>query len=183
MPNDAIGLKQGTVQLAPHSAQWKLAFEKEKEDLEMLLGDYIADIHHIGSTSVPDLSAKPIIDILVTLRSFSDMIHLEEKLREAGYEYWEQGSTALRTLFVKGPEEKRTHHIHFTEFQSAEWQKAFAFWNYLRAHPEVLKEYEQLKQHLAEQHPLDRDQYSKGKAGFIKEIIRKTNPELCKETY
>lgn len=174
MFNDVIGLERGLVVLAPHSEKWKLAFEQEKDVLQALLGEYIQDVHHIGSTSMPGLLAKPIIDILVSLHRFSDMEILQEKLRDAGYEYRENGSTEIRLLFVKGPEEKRTHHIHFTEHQSVEWQKAFAFWNYLQAHPEAVKEYEALKQKLAQKHAADRDQYSKGKADFIKNIIKKT---------
>lgn len=180
MAPDSIGLKHGTVVLSPHSPHWKLAFEAERQFLQELLGEHARDIHHIGSTAIPGLSAKPIIDILVVLHRFSDIEMLRELLEKAGYEYWKHGSNEIRILFVKGPPEKRTHHIHFTEYESDEWKKAFAFWEYLRSHPEALREYEELKQGLAEQHPLNRDQYSKGKASFIKSIIQKAKRNYTK---
>lgn len=176
---DSIGLEQESVILSPHSPDWKLAFEQEQKFLQTLLGEHVRDIYHIGSTAIPGLSAKPIIDILVALHNFSTVETFRNILEEAGYEYWENGSNDIRVLFIKSQSEKRTHHIHFTEYESDEWKKAFAFWNYLRAESEALKEYEELKQRLAEQHPSDRDQYSKGKADFIKSIIRKTDPKLC----
>lgn len=176
--SDDIGLEQGKVKLFPHSPAWKLIFEEERKILQNLCGDHVLAIHHIGSTSCPGLSAKPIIDILVVLHQFSDMAVLHKKMREAGYEYRENGSTELRTLFVKGSEDKRTHHIHFTEHQSEEWQKAFAFWDYLRTHPEEVRAYENLKKELAAQYPEEREKYSKGKADFIKEIIHKALGKL-----
>jgi GrpB-like predicted nucleotidyltransferase (UPF0157 family) len=173
-----IGLEQNKVRLSPHSEEWRLIFEAERDTLHELLGDHIFEIHHIGSTSVPGLSAKPIIDILVALHRFSDMELLHQKMEKAGYEHRENGSSELRVLFVKGSEENRTHHIHFTEHQSEEWEKAFLFWNYLRTHQEELKAYEALKKELAAQYPEEREQYSKGKADFIKGIIQKARALL-----
>lgn len=179
MKEDMLGLQHGTVTLRPHSPRWREEFEIEKAGLKALVGEYVQEVEHIGSTSA-GIMAKPVIDILVALRSWKDLGHIRAKLESAGYEYQESGSNDLRALFAKGPREKRTHHIHFTEHQSPEWKKAFAFWDYLRTHPETLKEYEKLKQNLAEKHPTDRDQYSKGKADFIKRVIRTSDLKLSR---
>lgn len=177
MPHNVIGLHQGEVVLHPHSEHWGRMFEEERNYLKELLGEYVLDICHIGSTSTPGLFAKPIIDVLVVLHQFSDIQALHETLEEAGYEYRENDSNEIRILFVKGSSEKITHHIHFTEHQSEDWEKAFAFWNYLRTHPEALKEYNDLKQKLALQYPKERDKYSAGKASFIQSIIQKAQSE------
>lgn len=170
----SIGLPHGKVILLPHSEEWKLLFEEERDFLQTLLGSHVLEIHHIGSTSVPDLSAKPIIDILVVLHQFSTMEILHAKMEALGYLYRQHDSNEHRTLFAKDQKEKTTHHIHFTEAGSEEWEKAFAFWDYMRTHPEEVRAYENLKQELAAKHPLERDKYSKGKAGFIQSIIEKS---------
>lgn len=177
MPHDVIGLHQGEVVLHPHSEHWRQMFNEERERLKSLLGDHVLDIFHIGSTSAPGISAKPIIDILVSLHRFSDTAILYNVLEQAGYEYRENGSNEMRILFVKGTPAKRTHHIHLTEHQSPEWEKAFLFWDYLHAHPKALTEYNELKQSLAQQYPEERDKYSAGKASFIQNIIKKARSE------
>jgi len=171
--NDSVGLKRGTVALAKDHAAWVKIFEDEKRLLWALVGNIALDIQHVGSTSIPDLSAKPIIDMLMAVRSLSDVAKIKETLENTGYHYRENGSDAIQILFAKGPEEKRTHYLHITELNSSEWRNSLAFRDYLRMHPDEVKRYEELKQKLAEQYPNDRGSYSAGKKAYFEEVFKK----------
>lgn len=169
--DDKIGLKRGTVVLKKHHAEWTEAFEAEKEFLKKLLGNVVIDIQHIGSTAVFGLAAKPIIDMLMGVQSLSDVTHIHPLLENAGYEYRENGSDDTQVLFVKGPEELRTHYLHITEFESPVWNNDLAFRNYLRTHPNTAQEYEKLKERLASQYTESRKDYTTGKKEFIQSIL------------
>jgi GrpB-like predicted nucleotidyltransferase (UPF0157 family) len=166
-----LGLKRGTVALEQYDPEWIRAFESEKVALEKLLGDNIFDIEHIGSTSIPGLTAKPIIDMLIGMKSMTDLPKLESILERAGYEYRPNGSDEFQALFVSGPEELRTHYLHFTEVGSSTWRDDLAFRDYLRTHPEARIEYENLKKGLAAKYKDDRVNYTASKEEFIKGIL------------
>lgn len=172
-----IGLKRGTVILKRHRDSWGKDFEREKESLQELLGDIVADIQHIGSTAIPNLSAKPIIDILVGIRSWFDITKVRKLLENAGYEYRENGSTDEKVLFAKGAKEKRTHYIHITEVGSSVWQNDLSFRDYLLAYPKEVSRYEKLKQELAAKHAENRELYTKGKSDYIKSVLTKAHRE------
>src|SRR5688572_26826738 len=106
-----IGLKRGTVVLEKHHQEWSAAFEAEKKFLKNLLGGIVLDIQHIGSTSIPGLAAKPVIDILMAVKSLGEIQNMRSLLESVGYKYRENGSNEDQTLFVKGPEESRTHYL------------------------------------------------------------------------
>lgn len=172
--NDVIGLKRGTVVLKRHHKEWRRAFEAEKTNLRKLLGDVIVDIQHIGSTAIPNLSAKPLIDMLIAARSPSQVGILRPILERNGYTYSENGpDDEARRLFVKGPEERRTHHLHITECGSPVWKRYIAFRDYLLSHPEDVRAYESLKQELARKHAGLREPYTKGKSVFIAGVLKK----------
>lgn len=99
-----IGLKRGTVKLMPHNKVWFSIFEKEKKHLKKKLGNLAIDIQHIGSTSIPGIPAKPIIDIAVGVRSLKDVKKFPKSLKSLGYKLRKKGSTPHNILFVKGPE-------------------------------------------------------------------------------
>src|SRR5689334_16282473 len=96
-----IGLKRGTVALATYDPAWPQAFEAEKGQLLNVLGSAIVDVQHVGSTSVPNLCAKPIIDVVVGIHSLSDISGMRGKLESAGYEYRANGSDDTQVLFAK----------------------------------------------------------------------------------
>lgn len=166
-----IGLKRGTVILEKHHQEWSEAFEAENESLKNLLGDLALDIQHVGSTSVPGLVAKPIIDMLMAVKSLEEVQSIRPLLENAGYEYRENGSDQDQVLFVKGPEELRTHYLHITKLGSSVWKNDLAFRDYLRSHPEAVAEYEKLKKELASKHADNRTEYTTGKDAFIKSIL------------
>lgn len=172
-----IGLKRGTVSLAKHYEEWAREFDKEKENLQKLVGDIALDIQHIGSTSIPNLSAKPIIDILMAVKSLSDVSKIQKTLEDNGYEYRENGTDNIQVLFAKGSEDNRTHYLHITELESKEWQNSIGFRDYMRTHPEEVKEYDALKRELAEKYPDNRGEYTASKKSYVEGVFKKARGE------
>lgn len=169
-----IGLKYGIVKLLPYNKKWGTLFEKERKNLERKLGNLILDIQHIGSTSIPGISAKPIIDIFMGVRLMKDAKKLVKPLKELGYELRREfGGHNIQILFVKGPESKRTHHLHVVKYNGVLWRNSLLFRDYLCEHPARAKQYAGLKNKLAEKYASDRGAYTKRKAKFIAETIKK----------
>lgn len=172
---NVIGLKQGTVKLVPHNPQWKLFFEVEAK--RILNGfknwalPYDIKIHHIGSTAVPNIYAKPIIDILIGVEKESDIYKTQATLEQLNYIFRVETSEEDRMFFVLGNAEKRTHHIHVVEYQGTRWNNDVLFVNYLNTHPEQAQKYNVLKNNLANQYPNDRKNYTFNKTTFIQETL------------
>ena len=167
-----IGLKRGTVKVVPYREQWAKEFEKEKTRILKVCKDKIISIEHIGSTSVPGLSAKPIIDISVGIKRLKDAKTLLPALKTLGYEFY-RDFQRQRLFVAKGSDERRTHYLHIMRFKGAKWKTDQLFRNYLRTHPKEIERYSALKQRLAENHANDREAYSNGKDAYIKSIIAK----------
>ncbi len=166
-----LGLPQGTVKLVPYTSSWQTYFKKEAERLREAIGDRIADVRHIGSTAIPGICAKPIIDIMVGLNRLEDLEDLLEPLAALGYLYKGEQTIPGWHFFVKGDAERKTHHLHVVASQSNFWTTRLLFQEYLCQHPEVAEAYESLKQQLARQYPNDRASYTQGKADFIQAVI------------
>jgi GrpB-like predicted nucleotidyltransferase (UPF0157 family) len=133
-------------------------------------------IEHFGSTSVPGLAAKPILDIMVGVPRLEDWPKLVKPIETAGYFYWAAQSDPDEMFFVKGMPpfgEKRTHHLHAYELYGARWKKEMAFRDYLTAHPQEAKNYEALKKNLALRFRFDRDSYTEGKTAYIESVMKK----------
>ncbi len=167
-----IGLKRGTVALVPYNMQWPLIFEAEKQLLLEIFGNKVISIEHIGSTSVPGLAAKPLIDILVGVDSVDAHKEFINDLVRLDYEHMPERITATRAFFPKGPRENRTHHLSFVQFDSDEWRCTLAFRDYLRSHPDCMLEYQSLKKQLARKYPEDRQKYTAAKDIFIQDTLR-----------
>lgn len=170
---DNLGLKRGTVALAKAHDAWNAHFERERVRLRKIVGPLALDIQHVGSTAIPGLFAKPIIDILMAIPSLNDVSKLRPALEAAGYTFRENGSDDIQKLFVLGPEDHRTHYLHITELGSVEWRNSIGFRDYLRAHPDERQRYEDLKQGLAARYPDDRGSYTEGKRAYVESIFRK----------
>ena len=106
------GLKRGTVQLQPYDPNWPMGFEKEKQKLLDIFGGKIIAIEHIGSTAVPGLCAKPLIDMIAAIRSFDELKDFIEPLKELGYEYMPERMFNDRKFFPKGPHANRKYHLN-----------------------------------------------------------------------
>lgn len=173
-----IGLKRGRVELQEYTDEWSSLYKIEEETLKNLIKEYFIDIQHIGSTSVEELKAKPIIDIIIGVKNFNHIEKIVEKLQQGGYIYRPNASTKERILFVKGSEEERTHHIHIVQWMDEEWNNNILFRDYLRKYSKVAKEYSELKDRLAELFTEDRNSYTRGKNQFIQGVIERAKKEL-----
>jgi len=119
--------------LLPHDPQWTDLFEAERRAIERL-GGWFQSIHHIGSTAIPGIAAKPIIDILVILERSEDGVACADAMQTLGYEYRGDGGIPGRHYFRKG--NPHTHHVHMWEAGRPEIGRHLRFRDYLRAHPE-----------------------------------------------
>jgi GrpB-like predicted nucleotidyltransferase (UPF0157 family) len=160
-----------SVIIVSYDPQWPDTYKEEKALILRVIGDTVLQIEHIGSTAVPGLGAKPIIDIMVGVRRISDVKGCIEPLATVGYEY-----VSLR-YFRKGPPE-RHRHLHVTELGSEFWESHILFRDYLCAHPETAQEYYELKKKLAAKFKSDGDAFTDAKSEFIERVIEKVRKEL-----
>ena len=175
-----IGLKRGTVKLCEHEKEWEIEAQNTIFRLKKILGNVAKDIQHIGSTSIPSIKAKPIIDIAVAVDDFNDILALEKELKDIGFYYRPQSELGDQLLFAAGSlydctGDLQTHFIHVVRTNSMDWINYINFRDYLNNTPTVAKEYEDLKVSLAMQAPIDsgREKYLKGKHDFIVYTLRK----------
>jgi GrpB-like predicted nucleotidyltransferase (UPF0157 family) len=175
--DDEIGLRRGTVKVVAHHPNWAEHFRKEKELLCKIMGEKVLDIRHVGSTSIRGMPAKPIVDILAAVQTSTDVELFTEDLIIIGYEDKGNGGVLGRRYFVKGGEEKRTHHLNFCEMNSFFWTSHLLFRNYLERHPHAAKQYSVLKRALAEKFPNDRNAYTTGKEKFVRSILNRAMNE------
>jgi GrpB-like predicted nucleotidyltransferase (UPF0157 family) len=162
------------VEVVPHDPRWRDAFEAEARRVAAALGENVVAVHHIGSTAIPNIYAKPIINLLVEVREIAEVDGRSPAMESLGYEAMGEYGIPGRRYFRKDNEEGiRTHHIHAFENGSAEVERHLAFRDYMIAHPLEAQRYSELKRKLAEEHPRSIDGYMDGKDGFIKEVDRR----------
>lgn len=163
------------VALIEYDPRWPALFEAEAEQIRSALAGIVdSALDHFGSTAVPGLAAKPIIDIMVTVADQSQWPKLVEPIKGRGYSFWADNPRRDRMFFVKGMPpfgKRRTHHVHVRT--PADAQAAILFRDYLRSHPEDARRYAALKRELAERYSTDRDGYTDGKAGFVGALLAK----------
>ncbi|MFS0562314.1 GrpB family protein [Terribacillus sp. 179-K 1B1 HS] len=152
--------------------KWKLLFEEEAKKLKSIFGNEIVDVNHIGSTSVPELKAKPIIDILPVVKDIRIVDDFNDEMKNAGYDPKGENGIPGRRYFQKGGD-NRTHHIHIYQLGSHEIERHVAFRDYLRCHPVAKQCYGELKEKLAERYPYDIASYILGKEQLVKTIEAK----------
>lgn len=152
-----------------YNPDWEGQFEKAAADIRKVIGKECIAVHHIGSTSVFGLAAKPIIDLMPIVNAIETVDLLNEEMTGLGYTAKGENGLAGRRYFEKGGD-NRTHHVHFYEAGNPEVERHLAFRNYLRNHPQEAQEYALLKHRLAAQFPTDAHQYSEGKAAFVAAI-------------
>ncbi len=153
-----------------YDPEWPLKYNKERDHIIEILKDNCLSIYHIGSTSVPGLAAKPIIDIMVVVRSLAQADLAAEKFSDLGYEYLGEFGIAGRRYLRKGGDE-RTHQLHI--FQADDWkniQRHLAFRDYMRIHKKERDAYATLKKDLAQKFPYDIDGYCDGKENFVRKM-------------
>jgi len=160
------------VEVTTFNKNWVLLFEEEAQKLHEIFEHEIIEIHHIGSTSVKGMKAKPTIDILLVVKDLKRIDAFNNAMVSIGYEPKGENGIPKRRYFQKGGD-NRTHHVHIYEFGNPEIERHLVFRDYLRTHPEDAKIYGNVKEKLSKQFPYDIDSYIVGKENLVLEIERK----------
>ncbi|HEY5583232.1 MAG TPA: GrpB family protein [Ruminiclostridium sp.] len=166
-----IGLKSGIVKLSSYDNEWQVLFNAEKELIKKQIGEFVLDIQHVGSTSIPGLESKPIIDIAVGVHPLDIGLQCIEPLVSVGYEYKNDAGIPGRHFFAKGSKENRTHYLHIEVINGELWKNHILFRDYILMHKAFITKYANLKRELASIYENGRDSYTKGKDAFIKEVL------------
>ena len=173
MDNRGLGLARGHVAVVPYSASWPQQFNQERQRLLAACAGLDVRIEHIGSTAIPGMPAKPILDINLGVTDPSHIAQLIPLLASSGYSYMPERVFADRIFLPKGPEAGRTHHLNIVTIDCPSgWAVPIQFRDYLRANKHVARQYAELKLALAAKYSHDRAGYTKGKEDFILQILR-----------
>ncbi len=170
---------QRKLEVVPYDLNWSNLFREEAWLVQKALGNNCTAVHHVGSTAVPGLPAKPVIDMLAVVKDIQAVDKAAEAMQQLGYEAKGEHGIAFRRFFLKG-KELRTHHVHVFQIGDAEIERHVHFRDWLISHPEDAKNYAVLKQHLAQQFPNDINGYCNGKEAFISEIDAKSGYRGCR---
>ena len=183
-----LGIPRKSALVEPYDPNWPTLFEEERRRIMAAVGHIVAGVHHVGSTSIRGMPAKPILDIAVLLHEFEDGEQCISPMEKIGYlhvglldeipgdRFFGKVHTSQESC--SDSEEIVTHHIHMYTLDSPLMQNHFAFRDYLIAHPEVAAEYARLRLALADKHSDDRASYSAGKRSFIREVLAKVAGEI-----
>ena len=160
------------MEVVPYSPNWKEEFLSESEKISNIMKNEIINIYHIGSTAIPGIFAKPVIDILVEVKNINYIDNYNNEMERLGYIPRGEAGIEGRRYFLKGLY-KRTHHVHIFETGNPEIKKHIDFRDYMVSHSEDAKRYEELKKELARKFRFDSTSYVAGKDSFIKDIDKK----------
>ena len=154
---------------------WPAMFEAERARLAVAMGELAIRIDHHGSTAVPGLAAKPIIDIQISVASLEPLTPLVARLTPFGYVHVPHPDDAFCPFLHRPPAWPHTHHVHLVQAGGPEERRTLAFRDYLRAHADAAREYERLKRELAARtdagDPVSRERYAMAKSEFVERII------------
>lgn len=166
-----LGLEHGAVRVVPYDRRWPSLFITMTSQLRAKLADRVLDIEHVGSTAVPGLSAKPILDILIGVARFDEALRLVPVVGELGFEHRPHEEIPDRHYFRRLEGGRSTHHLSLAEPDSRFYRRTLAFRDALRRNPGLRDEYEALKRGLAEMYPADRERYLDGKTDFVLGVL------------
>ncbi len=175
--------KTDSIELVAYDANWPTMAQAEMQILrELLPQKYVIDIQHVGSTAVPNLIAKPIIDLQIAVTSLNKIKLTAIALLESiDYVFWDENPDNTRLFFAKGAPplgKQRTHHVHIVELDSHHWREKILFRDYLIAHPELAHQYADLKLNLQKQYQFDREKYTTAKTEFIQHALELATDEF-----
>ena len=169
-------MREEAISLVAYDPVWPRMFLEEREQLQTLVGHWLAGpIEHIGSTAVPGLTAKPVIDIMAGVRDLASSSGARAAAASLGYEYFPYRPDVMH-WFCKPSPERRTHHLHLVPVGSQLWVDRLVFRDYLRATPAAAAEYEALKIDLAARYRQDREAYTDAKGDFVQSILARARP-------
>ena len=180
------------IAIAEYDLRWPEQFAEEAVRVQTALGDTVAAIEHFGSTAVPGLAAKPVIDLLVAVRSLPDArAQAIPALEALGYACWADDPSPDRLFFVKSlpPNGPRTHHVHVVDLSVSRdprlgeftFADRLLFRDYLRTHPEEAERYAALKRNLSAQFTEDREAYTQGKTDYVYSVMQKARKAKAQE--
>lgn len=161
------------IQVVPYSPQWPKFFEDAAKNIQNALGENCITVHHIGSTAVPELAAKPVIDIMPVVRDIQLVDRVNHVLAQLGFEVQGEHGIPFRRFFTKNAE-TRTHNVHIYETGNPEIERHLMFRDWMRVHAGDRQAYGLLKQKLAQQFPNDIMNYCLGKESFVAHILDKS---------
>ena len=171
-PTDTSQNEDEPIRVVRYDLSWPSRFESERVALQAAIGAWVeGGIHHVGSTAVPGLDAKPVIDILVGVHDLPSSRDCSNPLAELEYRYAPYRAQEMH-WFCKPEPHHRTHHLHLVPVHSPRYEAELAFRDYLRADPGVAGEYSDLKRDLAWTFANDREGYTAAKAEFIERVVR-----------
>lgn len=164
--------KDAPIILCEYNRDWPHIFEKERELIETLIPEFIVGgVEHVGSTAIPDLCAKPVIDIMVGVKDLDTSKPAIAQLKKANYCYYPYKPDEM-LWFCKPSPTSRTHHLHLIPFNSTLWHQRLRFRDALRANKPLAAQYAELKQTLADRFAEDREAYTQAKTTFIMDTLR-----------
>lgn len=164
-------MAQAPIELSEYSSEWPAKFQAEKKRLLSLVGEYnYGSVEHVGSTAVPGLVAKPIIDIMFGIKSLEEARPAIEILSRNGYCYFPYKGDVMH-WFCRPSNELRTHHLHLVPYEGPLWKERIKFRDALRDNIDLAAEYGELKSTLAIQHKNDREKYTLEKWPFIYQVL------------
>lgn len=170
-PGEGHGTSDEPVRIVAYDQEWPERFDQERAALTDAIGDWVlGGIHHVGSTAVPGLDAKPVIDILAGVADLSGSRSCFDRLTRLHYVYFPYRSNEMH-WFCKPSPSRRTHHLHLVPTGSPRFHDELAFRDYLRTHLDVAREYGTLKRRLAVDFRHDREAYTDAKTGFIRATL------------
>ena len=171
-------MKQERIELSEYNPEWPFEFEKERTFLIGKIGKWLCgSVEHVGSTAVPNLMAKPVIDIMFGVDSLEESKPAIDVMVKSGYCYFPYKVDEMH-WFCKPSDAYRTHHVHLIPHESDLWQQRIKFRNLLRADKQIANDYSSLKKDLARRHVEDREAYTQEKWPFIKKVITAA-PRTC----
>jgi GrpB-like predicted nucleotidyltransferase (UPF0157 family) len=165
------------IKIVDYDPTWPAKFAAERQLLlDSLQPWLVGPIEHVGSTAIPGLRAKPVIDIMVAVETLPASRDAIPVLEELGYQYWPYKVDVMHWL-CKPSDEFRTHHLHLIPFNSELWRARLAFRDFLRRDAKAAAAYEALKDSLATDYWNDREAYTDGKTGFVERIVARALSE------
>jgi GrpB-like predicted nucleotidyltransferase (UPF0157 family) len=168
----SLGLESGVVRLVEYDSRWPVLFDDEQQRIRHYSGALALRLEHVGGTSIPGMSAKPVLDIAAGRPPGASIQGYVAALERAGYEHRGERGLPGRQFFRRG--EPRAYHLHLVEEGGSLWREYLAFRDYLRAHADVARQFAAVKRVLAGRFPEDREAYMNAKSPYIQEILRLT---------
>lgn len=170
-----IGLRRHSVEIVDHNPKWATLAKEACHRIRQVAIDFIADIQHVGSTAVPDLPAKPILDLVASVISLNTIPKIIRCLEAIGYIYrGDSGDEGGHLFILESSPDVRTVHLHVVEHNKSQWKNYIRFRDLLRHQPEIRSKYAELKLKLKNRYPNNRKSYTNAKHDFIQKVLNPT---------